>query len=61
MSGTVLKGLIKAGEVLLLGPDPLGKFEPIQIKSIHRKRMIVKEVRAGQSAALALKKVDLFQ
>lgn len=57
VSGTVLKGLIKAGEVLLIGPDPLGKFEPIQIKSMHRKRMIVKEVRAGQSAALALKKI----
>nr|XP_039256409.1 GTP-binding protein 1-like [Styela clava] len=57
VSGTVLQGLIRAGETLLLGPDALGKFEPIQIKSIHRKRMAVREVRAGQSAALALKKI----
>jgi len=58
VSGTVIKGVIKAGEALLIGPDLLGKFELIQVKSIHRKRMPVKEVRAGQTAAFALKKVN---
>uniref|UniRef100_H2ZBE9 GTP-binding protein 1 n=1 Tax=Ciona savignyi TaxID=51511 RepID=H2ZBE9_CIOSA len=57
VSGTIMKGCINSGDVLLLGPDLLGKFESIQIKSIHRKRMPVKEVRAGQTAAFALKKV----
>jgi len=41
----------------MLGPDPLGHFMPIAVKSIHRKRMAVKEVRAGQTASFALKKV----
>nr|CAB3239949.1 GTP-binding protein 1-like [Phallusia mammillata] len=57
VSGTVMRGVIKAGEVLLIGPDLLGKFEPIQVKSIHRKRMPVRDVKAGQTAAFALKKI----
>lgn len=57
VSGTTLQGVIKQNESLLLGPDLLGNFHQIQIKSIHRKRMAVKEVRAGQTASFALKKV----
>lgn len=45
----------------MLGPDPLGHFQQIAVKSIHRKRMAVKEVRAGQTASFALKKVRFFQ
>ena len=36
VSGTNLKGTIKLNDTLLLGPDPLGHFTPIAIKSIHR-------------------------
>lgn len=57
VSGTTLRGLIKLNDTLLLGPDPLGNFLPIAVKSIHRKRMPVKEVRGGQTASFALKKV----
>jgi len=57
VSGTTLRGHIKLGDTLLIGPDPLGQFLPIVIKSIHRKRMPVKEVKAGQTASFALKKV----
>ena len=57
VSGTVIKGSIHAGDSLLLGPDPLGKFDLVQIKSIHRKRIPVPMVKAGHSAAFALKKV----
>ena len=35
VSGTNLKGTIKLNDTLLLGPDPLGSFMPIAIKSIH--------------------------
>ena len=38
VSGTNLKGTIKLNDTLLLGPDPLGHFQPIAVKSIHRKR-----------------------
>ena len=36
VSGTNLKGTIKLNDTLLLGPDPLGHFTPIAIRSIHR-------------------------
>ncbi|XP_012934958.1 GTP-binding protein 1 [Aplysia californica] len=57
VSGTLLQGHIKLNDTLLLGPDALGQFMPIPIKSIHRKRMPVKEVRGGQTASFALKKI----
>lgn len=58
MSGTTLKGVIRLNDTLMLGPDPLGHFIPIAVKSIHRKRMAVREVRGGQTASFALKKVN---
>ena len=61
VSGTTLKGVIKLNDILLLGPDPLGRFIPIAVKSIHRKRMPVREVRGGQTASFALKKIKRSQ
>ncbi|XP_056637461.1 GTP-binding protein 1 [Diorhabda sublineata] len=61
VSGTTLKGVIKLNDILMLGPDPLGRFQQIAVKSIHRKRMAVKEVRAGQTASFALKKIKRSQ
>ncbi|XP_037948180.1 GTP-binding protein 1-like [Teleopsis dalmanni] len=61
VSGTCLQGLIKLNDILMLGPDPLGNFTPIAVKSIHRKRMNVKEVRGGQTASFALKKIKRSQ
>lgn len=61
VSGTCLQGLIKLNDILMLGPDPLGNFMPIAVKSIHRKRMNVKEVRGGQTASFALKKIKRSQ
>ena len=57
ISGTTLQGTIRLNDILLLGPDPLGNFQPIAIKSIHRKRMNVREVKGGQTASFALKKI----
>ncbi|XP_067125333.1 GTP-binding protein 1 [Centruroides vittatus] len=57
VSGTTLKGVIRLNDILLLGPDPLGHFQPVAIKSIHRKRMPVREVHSGQTASFALKKI----
>ncbi|KAF5272208.1 hypothetical protein FQA39_LY01290 [Lamprigera yunnana] len=61
VSGTTLKGVIKLNDTLVLGPDPLGHFQAIAVKSIHRKRMAVREVRAGQTASFALKKIKRSQ
>ncbi|XP_053689775.1 GTP-binding protein 1 [Sabethes cyaneus] len=61
VSGITLQGVVHLNDVLLLGPTPLGDFQPITIKSIHRKRMIVREVRSGQTASFALKKIKRSQ
>lgn len=61
VSGTCLRGTIRLNDTLLLGPDPLGQFQPIQVKTIHRKRMPVRELRAGQTASFALKKIKRSQ
>lgn len=61
ISGTCLQGRIRLNDTLLLGPDPLGHFLPIAVKSIHRKRMSVAEVRVGQTASFALKKIKRSQ
>lgn len=52
-----MKGVIRLNDILCLGPDSLGHFIPVAIKSIHRKRMPVREVRSGQTASFALKKI----
>lgn len=57
VSGLTLKGIIKVNDVLCLGPDSLGHFVNVAVKSIHRKRMPVQEVRSGQTASFALKKI----
>eukprot|EP01125_Pyxidicula_operculata_P018624 TRINITY_DN662_c1_g1_i1.p1 TRINITY_DN662_c1_g1~~TRINITY_DN662_c1_g1_i1.p1 ORF type:complete len:543 (-),score=106.75 TRINITY_DN662_c1_g1_i1:208-1836(-) len=57
VGGTVMSGTISEGQTLLLGPDGLGNFKQVQVKSIHSKRRPVKQVKAGQSAGIALKKI----
>lgn len=57
VSGTCLQGTIRLNDGLMLGPDAVGGFVPITIKSIHRKRMNVARVRCGQTASFALKKI----
>lgn len=58
VSGTCMQGVIHINDTLLLGPTSLGEFIPVAVKGIHRKRMPVKEVRGGQTASFALKKVS---
>ena len=57
VSGLTLKGIIRLNDILCLGPDSTGHFVNVAIKSIHRKRMPVKEVRSGQTASFSLKKI----
>uniref|UniRef100_A0A0A9XRM5 GTP-binding protein 1 n=1 Tax=Lygus hesperus TaxID=30085 RepID=A0A0A9XRM5_LYGHE len=61
VSGTCLRGVIRLNDTLMLGPDPLGHFIPIAVKSIHRKRMAVRQVSASQTASFALKKIKRSQ
>ncbi len=57
MAGTMVSGTINVNDTLLLGPDTIGLFTPVQIKSIHTRRVPVKSVTAGQTASFALKKI----
>ena len=54
--GTCLSGVIRLNDTLLLGPDNLGAFVPVSVRSVQRKRLPVGEVRGGQTASFALKK-----
>ncbi|EST08313.1 Elongation factor, GTP-binding domain protein [Kalmanozyma brasiliensis GHG001] len=57
VSGVVLGGSCKVGDVSLLGPDSLGQFVTTSIRSIQRKRVNVDGATAGQSVSFALKKI----
>lgn len=57
VSGLILRGSIKMNDVLHLGPDALGQYQQVSIRSIHRKRMPVTYVKSGRTASFALKKV----
>lgn len=57
VSGLISRGKIKTNDILFLGPDSLGHYQQVSIRSIHRKRLPVSEVRSGQTASFALKKV----
>jgi GTPase len=56
VGGIVTQGVFRPNDVLLLGPDGLGNFRPVQIRSIHSKGMEVPEVECGNDAAFCLKK-----
>ncbi len=61
ISGLTLRGAIRQNDQLLLGPDSSGRFQSVAIRSIQRRRLPVTEVRAGQGAAFALKRVKRNQ
>ena len=56
-----MQGVIRLSDTLLLGPTSLGEFIPVPIRSIQRKRLPVTEVRGGQTASFALKKVYITE
>lgn len=55
-----MQGVIHLNDTLLLGPTGLGEFLPVVIRGIQRKRLPVNEVRGGQTASFALKKVNVL-
>lgn len=62
VAGTVKRGVLGPNTTLLMGPDiGDGTFKPVTVKSVHYKRLPVGRVVAGQTAALALKKVKRHQ
>jgi len=58
VTGTLTSGKVEKNQILYLGPDKLGEFRPVQVKSIHVKRIQVDEVLAGNSACFNIKSAD---
>lgn len=56
VGGIVTQGRFRTGDSVWLGPDGIGAYRPVQIKSIHVKGLDVPFVEAGNDAALCLKK-----
>jgi GTPase len=55
VAGTVMKGAIHVGSTMLLGPDRLGEFQPVTIRSIHVQYTDVEIAYPGGSAAFAIR------
>eukprot|EP00826_Nyctotherus_ovalis_P042895 TRINITY_DN4481_c0_g1_i1.p1 TRINITY_DN4481_c0_g1~~TRINITY_DN4481_c0_g1_i1.p1 ORF type:complete len:489 (-),score=117.06 TRINITY_DN4481_c0_g1_i1:165-1631(-) len=55
VNGTMLAGEITTNQVLLLGPDNIGEFAPVVIRSIHYKRELVEKAYTGQSVCFAIR------
>lgn len=56
VSGTCMSGIISINDTLNLGPDTTGRFFQVLVKGIHRKRLPVNSVRAGQTASFLIKR-----
>lgn len=58
VGGQLVKGKVKVGDKLLLGPNN-NTYESVIIKSIHRKKLLVPEVESGSYVCFAFKKNDI--
>ncbi|CAE7585979.1 GTPBP1, partial [Symbiodinium microadriaticum] len=58
VGGTVLRGTIRVGQVLYVGPDCAGSFYPIVVRSIESRRVPLGEAKTGQSATLSVKSTN---
>ncbi|VDN23980.1 unnamed protein product, partial [Gongylonema pulchrum] len=58
VSGTCLAGVISLNDTMVIGPNLRGEFIPIPVKSIHRKRMAVRNIRSGQTASISIRKLS---
>lgn len=55
VGGHLTSGTIKEGQILLLGPNQLGEFDKIQIRSIHKQCVPSKELYKYQHSTMAVK------
>ncbi len=57
-SGTVMSGAVEAGDELLLGPMPDGRFEEVEVRSIEMHYHRVDQAQAGRIVGIALKGIE---
>lgn len=58
IGGTVVQGSISVNDTLYLGPDRVGAFIQVSIKSIESRRQSKTQVIKGQSATMAVKPLN---
>ena len=54
VGGPLLRGTVREGDELLLGPTDDGCFHTVTVGSLHRNRLACRTVTAGQAACLSL-------
>ncbi|WP_049924690.1 GTPBP1 family GTP-binding protein [Halopiger djelfimassiliensis] len=57
-SGTVMSGEVEAGDELLIGPMPDGRFREVEVRSIEMHYHRVDTAQAGRIVGIALKGID---
>merc|ERR1711893_493338 len=57
VSGTVISGILRANSTLPFGPDSLGKFKEVDVKTLQRRRLPVEHAQKGQTVAAAVRKL----
>ena len=55
VAGTMISGAIIMNQVLLLGPDDVGEFSPVIVRSIEFNRIPAEKVVAGQAVSFGIK------
>lgn len=59
VGGFLKSGVIREGQELFLGPNKIGGFDKIQIRSIHRQCIPTKETVKHQQSTMSIKFVDI--
>ncbi|CAH1791267.1 unnamed protein product [Owenia fusiformis] len=54
LGGTLIRGSIKEGEKMLVGPMDTGEFQEVIIQGLHRSRRPCRMVRAGEACSVSL-------
>ncbi|CAL1531257.1 unnamed protein product [Lymnaea stagnalis] len=58
VGGIILRGSIREGDRLMLGPSDDGNFKEVKVKTVHRNRLPCRLIQAGQAACVALTDVE---
>lgn len=61
IGGTLVHGCISIGDTLYLGPDRVGAFIQVSVKSMESRRQTVSRIIKGQSATLAVKPLAAYR